>query len=523
MRKLLHGGTSQVLRLITGDIWLFGEPHTAVAFDENRIVALGDEALKLGLTAEPLRGRFLTHAFMDGHAHPLFAGREQLGPDVTEAKSVTEIQQVVESWIESHDSPLWAVGGAYDRSIVDGGFFKAEWLDEVSGDRPVVLHASDHHTLWANTAAMRLCGLEESAPAVSVGSIDVDASNRPTGVFRETEAKELITSKIPPLSLENELIALDWAQQTLASLGISAVQDAWMEVGMVEAYLAAAEQGRLRVRTNLAFWVRPESWLEDTDKFSMQRAQVEKLASPYLSAKTVKFFADGVFGSATAAVKKPYESQPGYLGDPVWTNSELQASVAHFARLGYQIHIHAIGDAGVASALDAIELAGSPSNSVIAHTELVADEDIARFAKLGVSANFEPLWAREDGMLTSCVHHLGRQRIDSMYRMRDLVDAGAKITFGSDWPVSSPDPILGLFTATHRALPESPSDAWTPEQRLTAQEALYAYTEAVSAQLGLPADSSDFVVLSANPLTGNLLDLEVVETIIGGQTVFARQ
>jgi predicted amidohydrolase YtcJ len=511
------------VRLVTGDIWLFGAAHTAVAFDETRIIALDDEALNLGLTPEPIQGRFLTHAFMDGHAHPLFAGREQLGPDVTEAKSVDEIQAIVKAWIDSHDSPLWAVGGAYDRSIVDGGAFQAEWLDEVSGDRPVVLHASDHHTLWANTAAMRLCGLAETAPPVSVGSIDVDASNRPTGVFRETEAKELITSKIPALSLENELVALDWAQHRMASLGISAVQDAWMEVGMVEAYLAAAEQNRLIVRTNLAFWVRPESWREDTAKFEQQRKLVEATGSPYLSAKTVKFFADGVFGSATASVKEPYESQPGYLGDPVWGNLELQAAVAHFAARGFQIHIHAIGDAGVAAALDAIELAGSPSNSVIAHTELVATEDLERFAKLGVNANFEPLWAREDGMLTSCVHHLGRKRIDSMYRMRDLADAGAKITFGSDWPVSSPDPILGIFTATHRALPESPEKFWTPEQRLTPVEALEAYTRAVSAQLDLATDLPDFVILSSNPLTNNILDANVVETIIGGQTMFARQ
>jgi predicted amidohydrolase YtcJ len=292
---------------------------------------------------------------------------------------------------------------------------------------------------------------------------------------------------------------------------------------MVEAYLAAAEQNRLIVRTNLAFWVRPESWREDTAKFEQQRKLVEATGSPYLSAKTVKFFADGVFGSATASVKEPYESQPGYLGDPVWGNLELQAAVAHFAARGFQIHIHAIGDAGVAAALDAIELAGSPSNSVIAHTELVATEDLERFAKLGVNANFEPLWAREDGMLTSCVHHLGRKRIDSMYRMRDLADAGAKITFGSDWPVSSPDPILGIFTATHRALPESPEKFWTPEQRLTPVEALEAYTRAVSAQLDLATDLPDFVILSSNPLTNNILDANVVETIIGGQTMFARQ
>ena len=508
------------MRIIKGDIELFGSTHSAVAFDENGILALGDEALAYDVTPEDLAGKFLTHAFMDGHCHPLFAGREQLGPDVTNAKTVDEILKVVGDWINANPTPLWAVGGAYDRSLVPGGVFLASWLDEVSGDRPVVLHASDHHTLWANTAAMRLAGVAEVVPEVTGGSIDTDPSGRPTGVFRETEAKELVTNAIPPLSIENELVALGWAQRELARLGIAAAQDAWMDKGMVEVYVEASKRQQLLVRTNLAFWIRPESWREDSDRFVAQRLQVNGLNDAFLSANTAKFFADGVFGSATASVKAPYESDTHNHGEPVWTNEELNAAAKHFAQLGFQLHIHAIGDAGVCAALDAIEFAGSPSNSVIAHTELVAEEDIPRFAELGVVANFEPLWAREDGMLTSCIHHLGRERIDSMYRMRDFLDSGAKISFGSDWPVSNPDPILGLFTATHRALPETPDLSWTPEQRISVKEAIEAYTTAVVAQLELPESNSDFVVLSSNPHSTDLLELSVIETIVAGKTTF---
>ena len=509
------------MRLVTGNIWLEGAKRFAVAFDESGIFAYDDEALALGLSPRALGEAFLTHAFMDGHAHPLFAGREHLGPDVTNARTVREVQDIVAEWLAAHKTPEWAVGGAYDRSMVEGGVFLASWLDEVSGDRPVVLHASDHHTLWANSAAIAAAGLD-SAPEVSVGSIDVDAAGRPTGVFRETEAKELITSVIPALSIENELIALEWAQNHLVALGVAAVQDAWMDAGMVEVYLAAAKANRLKLYSNLAFWIRPESWRVDSSKFVSQREEVQALKHPLLEAKTVKFFADGVFGSATASVKKPYDSSPGYKGDPVWTQEELDAAVSHFAKLGFQIHIHAIGDAGVCSALDSIERAGT-KGAVIAHTELVADEDIGRFAELGVTANFEPLWARKDGMLTSCVHHLGNKRIDSMYRMRDVAATGAQISFGSDWPVSSPDPVLGLFTAVHRALPETPEASWTPEQALTAQEALDAYTVTVAKQLGLPTRLSNFVILSKDPRVAPILETKVLETIIGGQTAFARQ
>ena len=509
------------MRILSGKILLNNREHFALAFDSTGVLALDEAALALG-NAESLEG-FLTHAFMDGHAHPLFAGREHLGPDVTECKTVGEMQKVVADWIEANESPEWAVGGAYDRSIVEGGVFLAEWLDEVSGDRPVVIHASDHHTLWANSEAMRRAGVLEAAPEVGTGSVDVDAQGHPTGVFRETDAKELITNVIPPLSIEDELRALEWAQSELLSLGITAVQDAWMDKGMVAAYLAGARSGNLQVRTNLAFWIRPESWREDAATFVSERQTVRDLAHPFLTAETVKFFADGVFGSATASVKQPYESAPESLGEPVWSDSELQAAVKHFASLGFQIHIHGIGDAGVASALDAIEFAGAPKNSVIAHTELVAPEDIPRFAKLGVIANFEPLWAREDGMLTSCVHHLGRERIDNMYRMRDILDTGATVSFGSDWPVSSPDPILGLFTAVHRALPQTPEKSWIPEQSLTPSEALSAYTSAVATQLSLNPNNADFVVLSADPRDGNILGIKVLETIIGGQTKFTRQ
>jgi len=508
------------LRLFTGDIELFDAIHKAVAFDESGIVALDGEALALDISPEDLGRNFLTHAFMDGHCHPLFAGREQLGPDVTGAKNVDEILAIVSSWLQTHPTPLWAVGGAYDRSLVAGGVFLAQWLDEISGDRPVVLHASDHHTLWANSAAMRLAGVSEAAPPVVGGSIDVDEFGKPTGVFRETEAKELVTDAIPPLSVENELEALSWAQGELARLGITAAQDAWMDKGMVEVYLEASRRRQLLVRTNLAFWIRPESWREDSKKFVEQRSQVNGLEDQFLSANTAKFFADGVFGSATASVKLPYASDSANRGEPVWTAQELNSATKHFASLGFQLHIHAIGDAGVCAALDAIEFSGSPANSVIAHTELVAEEDIPRFGRLGVVANFEPLWAREDGMLTSCVHHLGRERIDSMYRMRDFIDSGAKISFGSDWPVSSPDPLLGLFTATHRALPETPNISWTPSQRISLKEALRAYTVAVSEQLGLAANSADFVVLSGNPHGADLLELRVVETIVAARTTY---
>lgn len=490
------------MRVLAGEIYLNQTRHFAVAFDQD-ILALDDEALALG---EPERfDGFLTHAFMDGHAHPLFAGREQLGPDVTSCKSVAEVQAVVAHWLAVNPEAVWAVGGAYDRSLVAGGEFQADWLDEVSGSRPVVLHANDHHTIWANSAAMALAGV--------TGYL---------GVFRETEAKESITRHIPPLSSADERNALIWAQRELLSLGVTAVQDAWVDDSIFDVYISAAKANELQLRTNLAFWVRPESWRGDRERFVQHRKAIRELNHPLLTAETVKFFVDGVFGSATACVTESYENRSGGHGEAVWLTSELNTAAATFAAAGFQLHLHAIGDAAVSVALDAIEFAGSPKDSVIAHAELIASTDIARIARNDLIVNAEPLWARRDGMFLSSQANLGEARASRLYPLRELIAAGARVSFGSDWPVSSPDPLLGCFTAINRTVPENPADVLAPDQRLTLSEALDAYGVAVARQIGISAKAADFVILQADPFSEPLLECTVQETIIGGQTMFTR-
>ena len=454
-----------------------------------------------------LGGAAVVPAFRDGHAHPLFAGREALGPKVSEAVTIAEVVNTVSEFAAISDTE-WIVGGAYPRSLHPSP--SASWLDEAESARPVVLHASDHHTIWVNTEALRRAGLFEAIPALTNGSVDVDENGRPTGVLREPGAMALVLDKIPERTLVDELTALDWAQSQLADLGIVEVQDAWITRGEIETYIEAAKQGRLVLDVKLAFRIEAESWREDAEFFEDARRRVTALANPRLQVNAAKFFADGVFGSATAAVLDPYHSDGGH-GEPVWGESELFAATKHYAEAGYQLHIHAIGDAAIRMALDAIEQSGAATRglpSVIAHTELVSDEDIPRFKELNVIANFEPLWAREDGMLLSCVLHLGRERIDQMYRMRDFLAAGATLSFGSDWPVSSPDPLLGIATAVNRSLPGGPS--WLPEQALSFEEALRAYTTGVCKQIGrgaplTPGEPAQFLTLNQHPIGGQQL------------------
>jgi predicted amidohydrolase YtcJ len=432
-------------------------------------------------------GAVIIPAFTDGHAHPVLAGREHSGPAITSAKSILEIQQALASWMAANPGDDWVIGGAYDRSILPDGKFLATWLDEVAPDRPVVLHGDDHHTIWVNTEAMRRAGVSERAPEVSEGVVDVDADGRPTGVFRETDAKDLIFNHQPKPSLAQEFAALEWSHDEMLRLGITAVQDAWVDDDLAQVYLQAAAQGKLKVYTNLGFWWQPNNWQTRLNESVDAHAEAERIGNPLLHARTVKFFLDGVFGSATASVSQAYEST-GEFGNPVWTRENLLEATLAASREGFQLHLHAIGDAASTLALDAVEhctkeLGALPLPAVMAHLELVHDQDVNRFAKLAVVANFQPLWGRPDGMLNSCRPHLG-ERVEELYRIRDVVDAGATISFGSDWPVSDPNPLLGAFTAVKRQVPGEVGQH-NAKQAITLEQALDAYTAASSAQIGI--------------------------------------
>jgi predicted amidohydrolase YtcJ len=484
-----------------------------------------------------LNGGFVLPAFRDGHAHPIFAGREADGPDVSKATSVEEIQTILKEYRQANPNKAWIEGGAYDRSLLADGRFLAIWLDEVVSDVPVVLHASDHHTIWVNTLALELIGLP--LPMVSTGSIDQSDAGIPTGVLREPEAMALVMDRVPARKLADEVSALLWADRKLASFGIVEAQDAWITPGMTEIYIEAARNHGLLLDYNLAFKIEPTHWEKSLEFAIADRAKLGEIDEIPVTAHTVKFFADGVFGSGTAAVLEPYIDDASSFGEPLWDENELKSACLKAQKAGFQLHIHAIGDAGVRQSLDAIEFAqaslGPPKlPNVIAHAELISESDLPRFAALNVVANMQPLWAQADGMLMSCQPRLGTARLDSLYRMRDLIDSGALIAFGSDWPVSSPDPILGISTAVTRQTDRGePEGGWTLEQATTISEALSAYSQAVTHQLradgrpGLANDTpADFVVLDRNILTtahDELRDIKVIATFKRGVQIYKNQ
>ncbi len=484
-----------------------------------------------------LGGRYIYPSFRDGHAHPLQAAREHFGPRLTGLTSISEIVDTLARFSSDNPELDWIVGGTYDRDLVPDGKFEAVWLDEAVSERPVVLHSSDHHALWLNTEALRRADLLLSQPALESGSIDVDDDGRATGVVREWPAMNTVLRNIPAATQTRRLEELAWAQNEMLQNGITEVQDAWVDEVDLSTYLVAASAGLLKVRTHLAIVLNPETWQSELSRLQTAMDNVAALANPKLVLNAAKIFLDGSFGNGTAALLEPYQSDAFGSGELLWQQEDLIELLQSLRSAGLQPHLHAIGDAAVRLALDCLEQAQATDTgrvglpAVIAHCELIADSDIHRFRELSVISNLQPLWARPDEMLIGTLAKLGSQRVRSLYRLREIVDSGAILSFGSDWPVSDLSPLAGIATAVTRQTPDGqPEGGWTPEQRLTLPEALMSYSAGTATQLGATAaggleigEPADLQVLDKNvfglpPL--DLPNLKVQAVYVAGEPIY---
>lgn len=443
-----------------------GEHPTAVAVRDGVIEALGTAALDLLGKADEtidLEGGHLSPAFADGHAHPLFGGLEDAGPQIRRCRSVGEIITAVGNWADDHPGSGWIIGASYDATLATDGMFDAAWLDAAVADRPVMLRSWDYHTIWVNSAALHAAGIDTNTPEPALGRIVRRPDGSPLGTLMEAGAIDLILKVAPTFTLEQRVAALESATARYSASGVTWIQDAWVELEDVEAYLAAAATGRLSARINLAFRANPAGWTSQPEAFGRARSGVALAGSPMLTANTVKFFIDGIIESHTACMISPYADAPGDSGLPNWAIPELHDAMTAFDALGFQLHLHAIGDAAARMALDGLEEVqrrNGPRDRrpVIAHLQVVDPTDIGRFKSLDVVANFEPLWAcADDVMRLLTIPRLGQPRAELQYPIASLAEAGVHLSFGSDWPVTGHHPMPGLATAvTRQAAGHSP-------------------------------------------------------------------
>jgi hypothetical protein len=526
-----------------------GPPATAVAVRGGRIVAVGsdDEIRDLaGSQAETvsLGGRPLLPGFQDAHVHPAFAGITMLRCDLDGAEDLDGALARIRAYAQAHPDREWIDGSGWRMEWFPGGTPSRELLDRVVPDRPAYLTNRDGHGAWVNSRAIDLAGLTAATPDPKYGRIEHGPDDEPQGTLHEGAAL-LVGRLVPGATFAEQLRGLLLAQQHLHSLGITAWQDAIVGDYLgypdpLPAYLAAARDGTLTARVEGALWWDRNRGGEQLDDL-LDRRQQGRVGR--FRAGTVKIMQDGVAENFTAGMIDPYLDacgcQSGNRGLSYVDPADLAEQVSRLDIAGFGVHVHAIGDRAVREALDAFDAARA-SNPVsrgrhqIAHLQVLHPDDIPRFAELSVTANMQALWAAHEPQMDELtIPFLGPERSARQYPFASLLRAGARLAAGSDWAVSSANPLEGIHVAVNRALPDAEPDAepLLPGQALTLAEALAAYT-AGSAYVNhldesgavAPGYLADLVVLDRDPFTGppgEIASAAVALTYVEGQQVFA--
>ena len=519
---------------------------SAIAVTDGRIVAVGRDA-DVGPYVGPstrvieLRGRTVTPGFQDAHVHPIHGGLTMLRCDLHEDEMTGSPFERIETYVRSHPDETWIRGGGWYMAAFEGGTPRREDLDRIVSDRPAFLTNRDGHGAWVNTRALELAGVTAETPDPADGRIERDPDGSPSGTLHEG-AMDLVARLLPDDTTNDIEEALRLGQRYLHECGITAWQDAIVEPQTEErAYVALASRGELTGRVVGALWWEHHRGAEQIEEFVERRRAT---AIGRYAPTSVKLMLDGVLENFTGAMLEPYGDGHGGTTDNrglLQIDADgLKAWVPQLDALGFQPHFHAIGDRAVRAALDAVEAArraNGPSDTRphIAHIQVIHPDDIGRFRALDVVANAQPLWAaHEEQMDVLTIPFLG-DRWEWQYPFRSLRRAGAMVAMGSDWSVSSANPLWGMTIAVERAsqppFPASGRGVFLPEERLDLVDALAAYTAGSAYVNHLEADTgtlevgklADLVVLDRDLFdrgAGLIAESRVVGTFVEGVPVF---
>jgi predicted amidohydrolase YtcJ len=535
----LHGG-----RVWTGDA--SAPSATALFVRDGRVVAIGSDAEVAnlakgtpGVREVDLAGRVVVPGFIDAHVHILSGGLGLDRLDLAGARSREATLAAIAAYAKAHPERPWILGRGWSYDLWKPGFPSREELDRAVPDRPVYLRSYDGHSAWANSRALALAGIDERTPEPKDGRVvRVAGTQRPQGTLLE-EAVGLVGDKVPKPSIDERKAAIRRALSHAAQFGVTTLCEVGDDLEDLSVYAALDREGGLALRV-----VYGPSIDDGIDAYAKVRARLlaERRPGAMLSPGPLKGFVDGVVESNTAGMLAPYADGSGAGAPPHLTKEKILEQVRAADRQGLDVAYHAIGDGSVRAVLDAVEDVQRsekpwPRRPRIEHVEVVSKEDVPRFSQLGVVASMMPAHAEpgdepEGGVWAKKV---GPERLHRAFAFASLLDARARLAFGSDWPVAPIDPLKAIAIAvTRQGADGKPAGGWVPEQRISVDAALAGYTSGAAYavrlddQVGVLARgrAADLAVLSreadlAQP--ASLFGAKVDLTAVAGRVVYERR
>jgi predicted amidohydrolase YtcJ len=510
----------------------------ALLVDQGKVVATGSHA-ELASRAGDAKvidghGKTLLPGLIDAHGHVLELGYARNNVDLAGTKSLDEALAKVKAYAAAHPEAKWILGSGWNQEIWKlGRFPTAKELDTAVADRPVWLSRVDGHAGWANSAAIKLAGVDKASKDPNGGRIERDAGGNPTGVFVDG-ATALIDAKVPPPTPQQKAAALDTALAEMASVGLTGVGDAGIDLANYELYRQYADQHKLTAR----IYAMIRGTGDDFDTISKDGPLIG-YGNDFLTVRAVKLFADGALGSRGAAMLAPYSDDPHNRGLLFLKPAELTAEIGKALGKGYQVAVHAIGDHANREVLDSYAAAykthpdGIARRNRVEHAQIVSLKDIPRFVPLQLIASMQPTHATSD--MNMAEDRIGHERIKGAYAWQRFLKQGTIVAGGSDFPVESPNPFYGLYSAiTREDHAGQPPGGWYPDQDMTPAEALRAFTldaayaEHAEKTLGTlePGKWADFILIDHDIFkdpASKIWNTKVLQTWVGGRQVYAAQ
>lgn len=469
-----------------------------------------------------VQNKFITPGFIDTHVHLLMGGNSLLSVQLRDAKTKSEFINRIAAFANNIKPNQWIVEGNWDHTLWGGELPTKEWIDKFTGENPVAIYRMDGHMILANSAALKIAGIDKNTGNVVNGEIVKNPDGTPTGILK-SEAMYLVLNKIPVLTNVQKEEAINSAQDYLISQGVTSIHDV-DSLGGYEVLNTMNSAKKLKIRVYsadpLKYWKSISNTTNETK---------------WLKNGLMKGFVDGSLGSHTAAFNEPYSDKKEDKGLFIVDVDSLYQWISNADFNDLQVTVHAIGDRANNTILNTFERVIEENGNRdrrfrIEHAQHLANNDIYRFSKLNVIASMQPYHAIDDGRWAEEL--IGKERIKSTYAFKSLLDANTTLVFSSDWPVAPASPIYGVYAAVTRQTTDGKNpDGWVPEQKINVAEALMAYTknaayssfdENIKGTLE-SGKLADFVILSEDLFSiepNKIKDVHVLQTYIGGNKVF---